>query len=92
MEIDAIIEVPQNSKVKYEFCSETKKISVDRILQNYRSVISSSWTNDWRILIQNYFPKTVLITHLDSVKENIQEKIMITKVDGFSRIECFFLR
>jgi exonuclease SbcC len=42
--------------------------------------------------IQNYFPKTVLITHLDSVKENIQEKIMISKVDGLSRIECFFLR
>jgi len=41
--------------------------------------------------IQNYFPKTVLITHLDSVKENIQEKIMITKVDGLSRIECFYL-
>jgi DNA repair exonuclease SbcCD ATPase subunit len=41
--------------------------------------------------IQNYFPKTVLITHLDSVKENIQEKIMITKVNGLSRIECFYL-
>jgi exonuclease SbcC len=41
--------------------------------------------------IQNYFPKTVLITHLDSVKENIQEKIMISKVDGLSRIECFYL-
>jgi len=42
--------------------------------------------------IQNYFPKTVLITHLDLVKENIQEKIMITKENGLSRIECFFLR
>ena len=42
--------------------------------------------------IQNYFPKTVLITHLDSVKENIQEKIMISKVNELSRIECFFLR
>ena len=41
--------------------------------------------------IQNYFPKTVLITHLDLVKENIQEKIMITKDNGLSRIECFFL-
>lgn len=41
--------------------------------------------------IQNYFPKTVLITHLDSVKENIQEKIMITKVDGLSKIECFYI-
>jgi len=41
--------------------------------------------------IQNYFPKTVLITHLDSVKENIHEKIMISKVDGLSRIECFYL-
>jgi len=42
--------------------------------------------------IQNYFPKTVLITHLDSVKENIQEKIMITKENELSKIECFFLR
>ena len=42
--------------------------------------------------IQNYFPKTVLITHLDSVKENIQEKIMISKENGLSRIECFYLR
>jgi DNA repair protein SbcC/Rad50 len=40
--------------------------------------------------IQNYFPKTVLITHLDSVKENIQEKIMITKENGLSKIECFY--
>lgn len=30
--IDAIIEVPKNSKVKYEFCEESKKIRVDRIL------------------------------------------------------------
>jgi DNA repair exonuclease SbcCD ATPase subunit/DNA repair exonuclease SbcCD nuclease subunit len=42
--------------------------------------------------IQNYFPKTVLITHLDSVKENIQEKIMISKENNLSKIECFFLR
>jgi DNA repair exonuclease SbcCD ATPase subunit/DNA repair exonuclease SbcCD nuclease subunit len=41
--------------------------------------------------IQNYFPKTVLITHLDSIKENIQEKIMISKVDGLSKIECFYI-
>jgi len=30
--IDAIIEVPKNSKVKYEFCEESQKIRVDRIL------------------------------------------------------------
>ena len=41
--------------------------------------------------IQNYFPKTVLITHLDSVKENIQEKIMISKENGLSKIECFYI-
>jgi len=41
--------------------------------------------------IQNYFLKTVLITHLDSVKENIQEKIMITKENGLSKIECFYI-
>ena len=41
--------------------------------------------------IQNYFPKTVLITHLDSVKENIQEKIMITKENSLSKIECFYI-
>jgi len=32
MELDAIIEVPQNSKVKYEFCEKSKQIRVDRIL------------------------------------------------------------
>jgi len=32
MEIDTIIEVPLNCKVKYEFCTVTKKIRVDRIL------------------------------------------------------------
>lgn len=31
-EIDAIIEVPRDSKVKYEFCKDTNKIRVDRIL------------------------------------------------------------
>ena len=32
MELDAIIEVPQNSKVKYEFCEQSSRIRVDRIL------------------------------------------------------------
>lgn len=31
-EIDAIIEIPKDSKVKYEFCYNTGKIRVDRIL------------------------------------------------------------
>ena len=31
-EIDAIVEVPRDSKVKYEFCKDTNKIRVDRIL------------------------------------------------------------
>lgn len=31
-EIDAIIEVPKDSKVKYEFCKDSNKIRVDRIL------------------------------------------------------------
>lgn len=31
-EFDTIIEVPKNSKVKYEFCNESNKIRVDRIL------------------------------------------------------------
>ena len=31
-EIDAIIEIPKDSKVKYEFCKESNKIRVDRIL------------------------------------------------------------
>lgn len=32
MDIDAIIEVPKNSKVKYEFCEKSNQIRVDRIL------------------------------------------------------------
>jgi hypothetical protein len=55
------------------------------------SIFAKLPVKDWQILIY-YFPNTMLITHLDSVKENIQEKIMITKVNGLSRIECFFLR
>lgn len=31
-EIDAIVEVPRDSKVKYEFCKESNKIRVDRVL------------------------------------------------------------
>lgn len=31
-DIDAIIEIPKDSKVKYEFCYNTNKIRVDRIL------------------------------------------------------------
>ena len=31
-DFDTIIEVPKNSKVKYEFCNESNKIRVDRIL------------------------------------------------------------
>jgi len=38
--------------------------------------------------ISNYFPKTVLITHLESVKDNITEKIEIIKENGQSRIIC----
>jgi len=32
VELDVIVEVPKNSKVKYEFCENTNKIRVDRIL------------------------------------------------------------
>ena len=32
MQLDAIVEVPKDSKVKYEFCYNTNKIRVDRIL------------------------------------------------------------
>ena len=32
MELDAIVEVPQNSKVKYEFCDKSNRIRVDRVL------------------------------------------------------------
>ena len=38
--------------------------------------------------IQNYFSKTLLITHIDSVKENIEEKITIVKESGMSKIIC----
>lgn len=32
LEFDTIVEVPKNSKVKYEFCENSNKIRVDRIL------------------------------------------------------------
>ena len=31
-EFDTIVEIPKDSKVKYEFCYESNKIRVDRIL------------------------------------------------------------
>ena len=33
-EFDTIIEIPQNSKVKYEFCQNSNRIRVDRILSS----------------------------------------------------------
>ena len=41
--------------------------------------------------IRNYFSKTILITHIDSVKENINEKISIIKDELFSKIICEYL-
>jgi len=38
--------------------------------------------------IKRYFSKTILITHIDSVKENIFEKITITKENNLSKIIC----
>ena len=38
--------------------------------------------------IKRYFSKTILITHIDSVKENIVEKIGIIKENNFSKIVC----
>ena len=33
-EFDTIVEIPKDSKVKYEFCCESNKIRVDRIRQS----------------------------------------------------------
>jgi len=41
--------------------------------------------------ISNYFNKTILITHIDSVKDNIQEKITISKINDKSSITCEYL-
>lgn len=38
--------------------------------------------------IKKYFSKTILITHIDSVKESIIEKIGIVKENNFSKIVC----
>jgi len=38
--------------------------------------------------IKRYFTKTILITHIDSVKENINEKIGIIKENNLSKIVC----
>jgi len=38
--------------------------------------------------IKRYFSKTILITHIDSVKENIIEKIGIIKENNLSKIIC----
>ncbi len=41
--------------------------------------------------INRYFSKTILITHIDSIKENIQEKINIIKDEQYSKIVCHYL-
>ena len=41
--------------------------------------------------IKKYFSKTILITHIDSVKENITEKIGIIKENNFSKIVCEYI-
>jgi DNA repair exonuclease SbcCD ATPase subunit/DNA repair exonuclease SbcCD nuclease subunit len=41
--------------------------------------------------INRYFLKTILITHIDSIKENIQEKINIIKDEQYSKIVCHYL-
>ena len=40
--------------------------------------------------INRYFLKTILITHIDSIKENIQEKINIIKDEQYSKIICHY--
>jgi DNA repair exonuclease SbcCD ATPase subunit/DNA repair exonuclease SbcCD nuclease subunit len=40
--------------------------------------------------INRYFLKTILITHIDSIKENIQEKINIIKDEQYSKIVCYY--
>ena len=40
--------------------------------------------------INRYFSKTILITHIDSIKENIQEKINIIKDEQYSKIVCHY--
>lgn len=40
--------------------------------------------------INRYFLKTILITHIDSIKENIQEKINIIKDEQYSKIVCHY--
>ena len=41
--------------------------------------------------IKKYFSKTILITHIDSVKESIMEKIEIIKENSFSKIQCEYI-
>jgi exonuclease SbcC len=40
--------------------------------------------------INRYFSKTILITHIDSIKDNIQEKINIVKDEQYSKIVCHY--
>ena len=40
--------------------------------------------------INRYFLKTILITHIDSIKDNIQEKINIIKDEQYSKIVCHY--
>jgi DNA repair exonuclease SbcCD ATPase subunit len=40
--------------------------------------------------LKNHFKKIILITHIDTVKDSIIEKIEIEKENNFSQINCIY--
>ena len=42
------------------------------------------------IFLKSHFNKIILITHIDSIKDNIKEKIEIIKDNNFSKIKCYY--
>lgn len=39
-------------------------------------------------IIKNYFKNVVLISHLESLKDCVDQQIMIDKVDGYAKVNC----
>lgn len=96
--IDVIVEIPKNSKIKYEYDRQTGQIRVDRILfgsesypQNYGFIKNTlDWDGDeldcFIFADQPFLPATVVPTRIVGALEMIDDGEIDTKLLGV--IDC----
>lgn len=97
--LDVTIEIPKNSKIKYEFDRETKQIRIDRILygpsaypQNYGFVKEAlDWDGDeLDVLVfadQEFLPGTIVPTRIIGALEMIDNGETDTKLIGIIDVD-----